>query len=607
MALPRSGRATDPSGDATGGARRWNGKTTRRRSLLSRVGPHSVAYAAVLAAALVAVIPAVQLARTARVQRVAAERALRDKMLDAAGMLADGLLSHREMIATGQLAPVYGAIVRPGDARLSLTELATRSGQDMRAYVSASDPWRGYFRFDAGARHPSLDEVEAVGAMRNRRVLREVLDEAGFAPGRDSLNPAGILLTGVIVDSTEVFVAVAAERRLDGTPVAVFGATYSRAVVEQEIIAGLLKSMPLLTSTFEGVNWRTAALESAPRDTGVLRSSPRRTDTEFNKLLLVDVVGYKDEPIYRTTGEPASAWRTPWIGEFDLAKPYRVTVRVGLPREHGERLVAAASSRRNQRWLLVGVTLLGLGFVVAVFVEVRRQRQLAEARRSFVSAISHELRTPLAHMAALSETLLVGGAESPEQERRWLAAIQREAHRLGRLVENVLLHSLGERAPLPVERTWVDLAEIVEDVVASADAVARARGVSVTSVVPPASDAYVDAGALRQILLNLVDNAIKYGPERQTVTVTVRPPMRPADPLRILVDDEGTGVPEAHRARVWEAFERVDDRGGATGGSGLGLSVVQALVAAHEGRAWVTDAPGGGARFAIEIPQPADA
>jgi signal transduction histidine kinase len=115
------------------------------------------------------------------------------------------------------------------------------------------------------------------------------------------------------------------------------------------------------------------------------------------------------------------------------------------------------------------------------------------------------------------------------------------------------------------------------------------------SVVAP-----VDADALRQMLINLLDNAVKYGPEGQRIAVALAAENGTA---RVLVDDEGPGVPAGDRERIWERFWRLQrDRGSAVAGTGIGLAVVRELAELHGGRAWVEDAPAGGARFVIEVP-----
>jgi signal transduction histidine kinase len=109
----------------------------------------------------------------------------------------------------------------------------------------------------------------------------------------------------------------------------------------------------------------------------------------------------------------------------------------------------------------------------------------------------------------------------------------------------------------------------------------------------------VDPGALRQILLNLLDNAVKYGPHGQTIVVRV---VRGGDEVVLSVDDEGPGIPPPDRRRVFDPFERLDRRGAPkTSGAGIGLAVVRDLVIAHAGRVWIEDAPGEGARVGIAL------
>jgi signal transduction histidine kinase len=118
---------------------------------------------------------------------------------------------------------------------------------------------------------------------------------------------------------------------------------------------------------------------------------------------------------------------------------------------------------------------------------------------------------------------------------------------------------------------------------------------------------WIDAAALRQIVINFIENALKFGPDGQTVRVTVDVE-RPAAPgaagglLRLSVDDEGPGVPAADRDRIWQPFVRLAEGGSAPAGTGLGLSVVRQLVTELGGRWWVGNVPGRGARFRVELP-----
>jgi signal transduction histidine kinase len=172
------------------------------------------------------------------------------------------------------------------------------------------------------------------------------------------------------------------------------------------------------------------------------------------------------------------------------------------------------------------------------------------------------------------------------------------------LVDNVLLFGRGERGAATQRTERVALAPIVRDVVtafaplaAAADATVRVERLE--DCVAPA-----DRAELRQLLLNLLDNAVKYGPRGQTVTVGLARVGEPgAERARIWVEDEGPGIPEADRARVWEPFVRLArDVESETAGSGIGLAVVHQIVERHGGSARVESAPGGGACAVVELP-----
>ena len=259
---------------------------------------------------------------------------------------------------------------------------------------------------------------------------------------------------------------------------------------------------------------------------------------------------------------------------------------------------------RSQLPFVLGVLLLTAGLIVTALVQLRREYDLARLRTDFVSGVSHELRTPLAQIRMFGETLLLGRVRSETERRRSLEIIDQEARRLTHLVENLLHFSRSERqthrvAPAP---TW--MAPLVRSVVEAFAPLATPRRARLRTDLAEGVVAAVDAEAFRQMLLNLLDNAVKYGPEDQTVTVTLAA-ADAAGRVRVTVDDQGPGVPPAERERVWERFWRLErDRGSAVAGTGIGLAVVRELVALHGGRAWVEEpAPpaGRGARFTLEL------
>ena len=259
---------------------------------------------------------------------------------------------------------------------------------------------------------------------------------------------------------------------------------------------------------------------------------------------------------------------------------------------------------RSRLPLLVGLLGLTAGLVVVAVWQLRREQELARMRAGFVSSVSHELRTPLAQIRMFSETLRLGRVRSEAERERSLEIIDQEARRLTHLVDNVLQFSRAERRTIHLAPERTELGAHVRETIDSFLPLARARGVTIRAEPADRLVIAVDRYALRQMLLNLLDNAVKYGPTGGTVTVSVS---AAGDRARICVDDQGPGIAPQHRERVFAPFYRLErDANSAVAGSGLGLAVVRELAVLHGGAAWVEDAPGvggaGGSRFVIELP-----
>jgi signal transduction histidine kinase len=266
-----------------------------------------------------------------------------------------------------------------------------------------------------------------------------------------------------------------------------------------------------------------------------------------------------------------------------------------------EAVGSAPAEGTNQRLpLLLAVFGLTLGLVSVAIVQLRRQQELVRLRDDFVSGVSHELRTPLAQIRLFADLLASGRLATGEQRSRSIRIINEESRRLTWLVENILHFSRSQRGAGRVAPQPVEAAPLVREIVDAFAPLARARDASFQVFADDGVIVRADADALRQVLLNLLDNAVKYGPPGQTVSVRLE--LRGLA-LRVSVDDRGPGVPWEERGRVWEPYRRLPrDAEGATGGSGIGLAVVKDLVELHGGRVGVGEVPGGGARFWFELP-----
>ncbi|MEO5814240.1 MAG: HAMP domain-containing sensor histidine kinase [Gemmatimonadaceae bacterium] len=258
--------------------------------------------------------------------------------------------------------------------------------------------------------------------------------------------------------------------------------------------------------------------------------------------------------------------------------------------------------------LLEGIFLAALVLLLAYLLQslwnaaqLRRERELMRVRDDFVSSVSHELRTPLTQIRMYAELLRSGSMSGEEDTARALRVIEKEARRLAILVDNVLNFSRLRRRTEEMNGMVADVTEEVHQVIDAFGPLAAERAMTVRAEIAEPLHARVDSLALRQLLLNLVENAAKYGPKGQQVVIGADVA---GHRVRIWVDDQGPGVPVAERSHLWEPFFR-----GATAsaqeitGSGIGLSVVRDLVVRHGGDVAVTDAPSGGARFIVSFPR----
>jgi signal transduction histidine kinase len=247
---------------------------------------------------------------------------------------------------------------------------------------------------------------------------------------------------------------------------------------------------------------------------------------------------------------------------------------------------------------LLGLLGLAAALAVVAVAQLRREGELARLRADFVSSVSHELRTPLAQIRLYLETLRLGRVKT-DAERDWsLGHIDRETTRLHHLVENVLRFSRLGRGEAPAAVS-ANLGEEVERIVDEFRPLAASRRVTIVAAIQVRPTLPMRPDALRHVLLNLLDNAVKYGPTEQTVRVSLDE--RDGEIL-LAVADEGPGVPPREREQIWDPFTR-GAAAAAKGGSGIGLTIVRDVAEQHGGRCWVEPGPGGrGARFVIALP-----
>ncbi len=230
--------------------------------------------------------------------------------------------------------------------------------------------------------------------------------------------------------------------------------------------------------------------------------------------------------------------------------------------------------------------------------------RLANIQQEFVANVSHELRTPLTSIRMAAESLQMGAMANDKLRAKFASNIQREAERLTRLVNELLVVANLHGRPT-LHLTDFGLLDLAQEVIGTLEPHADLNHVQLKLVAPQDLPmARWDRDRIHQVLINLVDNAIKFTPASGSVTLGLEPK---GDRIEIRVIDTGIGIPEIDRPRIFDRFYRVDkSRSRVTGGVGLGLSIVKDIIVAHKGTIEVTSVINQGTTFIIDLPIRAD-
>lgn len=350
----------------------------------------------------------------------------------------------------------------------------------------------------------------------------------------------------------------------------VYGAEYSQASVRR-VLANVMYERGLLPETF--------ARGHSIKEMVQLQVSDRRTGVLF-----------ESEPVREWTLDDST--RMP-AGYGSLL--IRAQIK---PSMAGNLIIGGLPSSRLP--FLLGLLAVSAALSLVAMGQMRREGELARLRAGFVANISHELRTPLAQMRLYLETLRLGRFTTDEQRTWSLDNVERETTRLSQLVERVLRFSRTGHADDDA-RTRTDVSADVRRIVEEFQPLAAAHGTHVDADVATVPALHLRPDALRHLVINLLDNAVKYGPKGQAVHVRVH---AVGGDVRIEVQDDGPGVPAGERESIWKPYER-GQGAGHLGGSGLGLSIVRDVATQHGGRAWMEEgATSRGALFIVSLPIP---
>ncbi len=236
---------------------------------------------------------------------------------------------------------------------------------------------------------------------------------------------------------------------------------------------------------------------------------------------------------------------------------------------------------------------------ILVLHDITEIRRLENLRREFVANVSHELKTPLTSLKGFIETLAGGALKEPERSQAFLKMMEEDTNRLTRLIEDLLELSKIESKEIPLTLEKLDLKAEIETVTSGFEPLLRQKALTFENCVE-SIQVWADRDRLRQVLINLIDNAIKFNKERGRIIVRAG---EIGDKVRISVEDTGIGIPEKATPRIFERFFRVDKaRSRELGGTGLGLAIVKHIIEAHGGSVSCESRLGDGSKFSFTLP-----
>jgi signal transduction histidine kinase len=468
-----------------------------------------------------------------------------------------------ELLALETFAPVTPwSVQSPVPGRAAVNALVAAQREAQRCACRDTLPATEFFRFD-----PATGALDTSSVVAARALLPEVL--ARIARARADrprvARQSSIHLTGGPPVSPQVVVTVV-QYNSSGSPAAVYGLV----APARQLFAGLFDH------------------QHTPQPNGAISIGVSTLDTASLRIQTLDSAW-----VFGTIGMDHR-----FLGTVMPTGPLEgLAVTVGLSTLQIPLRLFVSRSETWHLGLLGACTVLVIGFAVGTS---RRELLLARARSDFIAGVSHDLRMPLAQILIASETIALH-RERDDGDRVTLASsIVREARRLIGLVDNVMLFSRSgtvelrpRLASLSVEQLFADTAEAVKLAVDDAKQ-------TMTLDADASITVLADRQLIRQALVNLVDNALKYGAPGQRIRLSAR--QHSAALVRLHVEDEGPGIPAEQRGRVFEPYERLArDQDSERTGTGLGLAVVYQIARVCEGRVWLEAGERGGTRAVLEL------
>ena len=496
----------------------------------------------------------------------------------ALGLVTQATAVHTAALATARLerlaleafapaGPLAASTPRPGTGRATIDVLARRQREGRSCACRDLLPASHFFHYDVASGALDVIAIDSTGIAAYQGTPASPVALADLArtesqSSRAVSNASSHLIADPRLGSRSVVTLV--QREDHGTALAVYG-----MVVETRGALAALFARP-------------------PQHSAIDSAGLARLDS-----LSLEIRGVGGERLFGQIG----AGRAHAIVQLGgPLRGLRLVMAVEPSRVAGPLL---APHTRFRLWNL-GALLAATIIVLAIAVSAsRRELLLARARSDFIAGVSHDLRMPLAQILIASETLTLRRERNDGERVSLASSIVRETRRLMALVDNVLLFSRSGAVELKPALRAVSVTELLVEV---ADAVRLTvdDASQTLEVIPgPPATVMADPRLVRQALVNLIDNALKYGAAQQRIRLRAE---QDGTSVRLYVDDEGPGIPSADRAKIFEPYARLArDQVSERTGTGLGLAVVRQIAEACGGRVWLEDAPERGARAVIEL------
>jgi signal transduction histidine kinase len=491
----------------------------------------------------------------------------------ALGLVTQATALHLSAVASARLerlalegfapaGPVAASTPDATTGRTTVDFLARRQREGVACACRELLPVSSFFHVDPATRHVTVaivDSARVIAVPPDATIAAIAGDEAGGP--RTMSNSSSHLIVDNRLGNEGIVTHVQRDDR--GTPVAVYG----MVVDTRATLAALFDLTPD---------------RSAVASAGL---------TKLDSLSL-EVRSRDSTPLFGTLGRGRAR------GIAHLGGPLRglvLTIAVS-PSGVAEPLLAPHDIPLFHVGLLFAATIIVLALA---FTASRRELQLARARSDFIAGVSHDLRMPRAQILIASETLSMRRERNDGERVSLASSIVRETRRLVALVDNVLLFSRSGALELEPVLRPVSVDDLFDGVVDAVRLSVDDAGQSIETIGDRNITVMADRRLGRQALVNLVDNALKYGKERQCIRLGVE--LRESV-VHLFVEDSGRGVPPAERERIFEPYARLaGDQASERTGTGLGLAVVRQIASASGGRVWIEDAADGGARVVMEL------